>query len=55
LRINSAATVSNKIDIRLRLLTEGQVAVKSPLKIIRQMEKKGLEIVPGESPAGIEE
>lgn len=43
------------IDDLHRLLTEGRVAVKSSLTIIRHTEKRELEIVPAESPALIEE
>jgi S1-C subfamily serine protease len=38
------------IDELHKLMTEGQVGVKSPLMIIRQTQKKELEIVPAESP-----
>ena len=41
----------NGIDDLHRLLTEGQVAVKSSITAIRHTEKKELEIVPAESPA----
>jgi len=43
------------IDDLHKLLTEGQVAVKTTLRIIRLTEKKEVEIIPGESPSGVEE
>jgi len=42
------------IDDLHKLLTDSHVGVKSPLTIIRQMEKKELEIIPAEAPAASE-